>query len=69
MDRSFYAFNPLFWQQAELHFIRHAVDVIISEKNVNNAPVIIAPITLVAAKLIARSTNDVRIVPSIPVSK
>ena len=48
--------------------MRHAVDVINSEKNSSSAPAIIAPSTLVAAKLTARSIIDVKIVPNIPTS-
>lgn len=41
--------------------------MIVSEKNRSSAPAIIAPITLVAAKLIAKRIRDVRIVPRMPV--
>lgn len=49
-----------------MHLIRHATVVTISEKNASNAPVMIAPITLVAANVIAKRTIDVKIAPSIP---
>ena len=51
-----------------MHFIRHATDVIIRDKKKSSAPVMIAPITLVAANVIASRTIDVSTVPSIPVS-
>ena len=44
----------------------HATDVTVREKNVSNAPVRIAPNTLVATNSIANNTTDKRIVPSIP---
>ena len=52
-----------------MHIARQANDITIREKNVSNAPVIIAPIALVAAKGIAKRTSDVRIVPRMPLSK
>lgn len=51
------------------HFTRHTLDVMIKEKNKSKAPVIIAPIILVATNSIAKSITDVRIVPRIPVRK
>lgn len=48
--------------------MRQAVEVIISEKNRRRAPVIIAPIMLVAAKVIARRITEVRTVPRMPLS-
>ena len=41
--------------------------VISKEKNVNKAPVKIAPITLVAAKVTERSINEKRIEPKTPI--
>ena len=41
----------------------------IREKNNNKRPVMIAPTTLVAANSIARSTTDIKIVPSIPIRR
>ena len=51
-----------------MHFIRHAVDVRVSAKNKSNMPAIIAPTTLVAAKVIASNITVVSTVPRIPVS-
>ena len=45
------------------------VSVKIKEKNAISAPVIIAPITLVATKVIAKSITDVKIAPKIPVKR
>ena len=50
-----------------MHFIRQAVDVRVSVKNKSNTPAIIAPITLVAANVIASSIMLVSTVPRIPV--
>ena len=50
-----------------MHFVRQAVDVIKREKKNSNAPVMIAPITLVATKVIAKRITDVKTVPKIPV--
>ncbi len=50
-----------------MHFIKQVVLIIRSEKKRSNAPVIIAPITLVAAKVTAKRTTDARIVPKTPV--
>lgn len=50
-----------------MHLIRQVVLIIRSEKNRSNAPVIIAPTTLVAAKVTANSTTEVKIVPKTPV--
>jgi len=47
----------------QTHVARHAVDVTVNVKNAAKAPVIIAPATLVATKVIVRSTSDVKIVP------
>ena len=55
--------------QPVLHFTRQTVEVIISEKNNSSAPVIIAPMMLVATNSIASRMTDVRIVPKIPTSK
>ena len=44
----------------------HATDVTVREKNVSNAPVRIAPNTLVAANSIANRIIDNKIVPRIP---
>ena len=46
-----------------------AVVVIMSEKKNNAAPAIIAPIRLVASKVIASKIKDVRMVPKIPARK
>ena len=48
------------------HFIRQAVEVMNKEKKNKSAPVIIAPITLVAANVTARRTTDNKIAPKIP---
>ena len=40
--------------------------VIVKEKKKSKRPTIIAPITLVAAKVIPRSTTENKIVPKIP---
>ena len=48
------------------HLTIHAVEVIKSEKNSKSAPVIIAPITLVAANVIANKIIEVRTVPKTP---
>lgn len=50
-----------------MHFIRQAVDVRVSVKNKSSTPAMIAPITLVAAKVIASSIMLVSTVPRIPV--
>lgn len=50
-----------------MHFTRQAVDVRSNDKKPSNAPVIIAPIMLVATNSIARSITDNKIVPNIPV--
>ena len=42
------------------------MDVTVREKNIRRAPVIIAPNRLVAAKGIARSITDTKIVPRMP---
>ena len=46
---------------------RQETDVTISVKNASKAPVITAPIILVAANVIARRTTANKIVPRIPV--
>ena len=53
----------------EAHFIRQAVSAIIREKKKPSAPAIIAPIVLVAAKVMPKRISDVRIVPNIPVKR
>lgn len=50
----------------EKHLTRQATEVIKREKKNSSAPVINAPIMLVAAKVIPKRMIDVRIVPSIP---
>ena len=50
------------------HLIRHAVDIIKREKKKRRAPVINAPIILVAAKVIPKRIIAPRIVPKIPAS-
>ena len=49
-----------------MQFIRQATVVMMREKKRRSTPVIIAPITLVAAKGIASKTTDKRTVPRIP---
>ena len=49
------------------HFIRQAVDVRSIAKNARSAPVIIAPIMLVAAKVTPKRTIDSKTVPKMPV--
>ena len=63
--------QPFFYASLHLarHFIKHTVSVNIKEKNAISAPVIIEPITLVALKVIPKSTTDVKIAPKIPVNK
>jgi len=46
-----------------------ATTVIMREKKNSSAPVIIAPIMLVAAKVMARSITEVKIVPKIPIKR
>ncbi len=53
--------------QRAAHFAKQAKVVTVSEKNVSNAPEIIAPIILVATNSMAKRTIDVKIVPRIPV--
>ena len=48
--------------------MRQAVDVKISDRNASNAPVIIAPIMLVAANVMPKSTKETSAAPKIPVS-
>ncbi len=55
--------------QLFLHLIRQVAVVIIREKKNKRAPVIIAPIMLVAAKVIPSKMMDVKTVPKIPVKK
>lgn len=50
-----------------MHFTRQAVEVIVNEKKVKSAPVIIAPIMLVATNSIAKRITASKIVPSMPV--
>lgn len=50
------------------HLIRHAVSANIKEEKAKSKPVIIAPIILVAANVIANRTTDVNIAPNIPVN-
>ena len=52
-----------------MHLTKQAVDVMVKEKNNNNAPEIIAPKILVATNVIANSITDTKIVPKIPVNK
>lgn len=54
--------------QPKRQLTRQAVTVSTRDRKNINAPVIIAPIILVAAKVIARSITAVRAVPKIPVS-
>ena len=49
------------------HFIRQAVEVKSIVKNARSAPVIIAPIMLVAANVTPKRTIDNKTVPKIPV--
>ena len=49
--------------------IKQAVSKKIKEANANKAPVIIAPIMLVATKVIPKSITDVTIAPKIAVNK
>ena len=49
-----------------MHFTKHAVVVKSKEKKNNNAPVMMAPTMLVAAKVIASKITDARMVPKIP---
>ena len=51
------------------HFIRQAVEVTVNEKNRRSAPVMIAPITLVAANSIPKRTVENRTVPRIPLKR
>lgn len=51
-----------------MHFARHATDVTISVKNPKRKPNIIAPRVLVAAKVMPKSSTDVKIVPRLPQS-
>lgn len=50
-----------------MHLILQMVVAIIRKKKANNKPAKIAPITLVAANSTAKSTNDTKIVPMIPI--
>ena len=52
-----------------MQLVRHAAEVTVREKKNKSAPVIIAPSTLVAAKVIPRRITAKRIVPRIPASK
>ena len=54
-------------EQPNTQFTRHAVVVIIRVKNPTKAPVIIAPMMLVAAKVKASKIADKTIVPSIAI--
>ena len=53
---------------SEKQRIRQAVAVNIKEEKAKSKPVITAPATLVAAKVIANSITAKRIVPNIPIS-
>jgi hypothetical protein len=55
--------------QLFLHFIRQVAVVIIREKKNNKAPEIIAPIILVAAKVMPSKMMEVKTVPRMPVKK
>ena len=61
----FIQFSSYRKEQAK-HFAKYASDVIISVKKAKRAPAIIAPIKLVAANSIARSTIEEMIVPTNP---
>ena len=54
--------------QLAKHFARHVVAVIKSEKKKKRAPTTIAPITLVAANVMASRITAVRMVPRMPIS-
>ena len=56
-------------EQPVIQVIRHDVEVTIREKKSINKPVKIAPITLVAAKVIAKRIIERSTAPSIPASK
>lgn len=64
-----FLFNFLYYspEQPATHLTRHAVSVTTSEKNVNKRPVIIAPITLVAANVTPSKTTATKIAPSIAI--
>lgn len=61
-DKGCFLYSP-----QERHFIRHTALVIKSEKKNSRKPVIIAPITLVAANVMPRRIIDVKVVPRIAV--
>ena len=67
-SRSGALFTSPHQSQFAIHLIRHITDVISKVKNPRRRPVITAPSTLVAAKVIPRRISDVTIVPSIPVN-
>ena len=52
--------------QLERQLIRQMVDVIKSAKKKNKTPTIIAPITLVAAKVTKSKITEAKMVPAIP---
>ena len=55
--------------QSTRHFVKHAVEVKIKVKNARSNPVIIAPIMLVAAKVIAKRITENKTVPRTPVKR
>ena len=63
------AFLILYSQSYAAHFVMQAVDVTMSVKKPNKAPVIKAPKKLVAANVIPKSITDVKIVPKSPVKR
>ena len=55
--------------QPFLHLIRQVAVITIKEKKNKSAPEIIAPIILVAAKVMPSKITEVNTVPSMPVKK
>lgn len=56
-----------FCEQPTIHLTRQAVSETTNERNVSSNPEMIAPITLVAAKVIPKRTIDTSIAPSIAI--
>ena len=54
--------------QLERQIARHPAEVSTKAEKASNAPVIIAPIMLVAAKVMANKITETRIVPSAPIT-
>ncbi len=55
--------------QPTTHLTRHATSDTTSEKNASNSPVMIAPITLVAANVTPKRTIDISIAPRIAIKR